>query len=559
MPDGDESNPYHWGAIRDKEQMDGDGDSDSDSDGETEDVSFSSSEPALTPRHKHAQHEAWLPFARFLRRLTGLKDFVYSCAQHLPACVLAALHRHHRRSRLHVRAFSLRSLYHERNQLPDIDPDELALATSPCLYSIHATCGAGSFNLEALDHMIMGSAPGLRRVRIGVYTRGGCLALLESIHAPQKPWQGFYAGPGTADSARQPPTQPAKGRLESLVLSDPFASPGVNAWNNRTDLTLLRRLDLRINSVATINALTALAADNRLRSLQALALSISFPYNPQRNAVVLGHQASDHPTSLLLQALPPLRSLRLTGYFGAATVDAILHRHGPALRKLFLLPNQTDNTSDALLTPRFFRNDNNDNPAPDDPNVPAAVSRPHPEHTPLIHALAAHCPHLTTLTLRIHRHHGRRPEVAAYRALRQLRNLRRATLHLDCRLPASMSPDVDGNEAETVRQVWMNCAVDRALARTIFEVVNGGDKRLERLRLRPEVPSGMLDRLRRAYHNVADWVGESWVCEEVEGSEEGGVKVRGVATMDVLSMLDSQAGMEELDEELFRSRMIDDT
>ncbi|KAK3896562.1 hypothetical protein C8A05DRAFT_39898, partial [Staphylotrichum tortipilum] len=84
--------------------------------------------------------ETWLPFARFLGWLPALTDLVYACTHQVPACLLAALHEHHPRSRLHVRAFSLRSLFQKRDQLHDIDPDERALATSPCLYSIHALC-----------------------------------------------------------------------------------------------------------------------------------------------------------------------------------------------------------------------------------------------------------------------------------------------------------------------------------------------------------------------------------------------------------------------------------
>jgi hypothetical protein len=126
----------------------------------------------LTPQYKQAQREAWLPFAQFLGQLPGLTDLVYACINQIPACVLDALHQHLPRSRLHVRTFSLRSLYQERDQLDDIDPDEYLLATSSCLYSIRAKCKPYdtwrrfSFNLEAVERMVVsGCAPRLRRVR----------------------------------------------------------------------------------------------------------------------------------------------------------------------------------------------------------------------------------------------------------------------------------------------------------------------------------------------------------------------------------------------------------
>ena len=148
---------------------DGNGDND---DSHVRPLIFALAGPPSTETHKRAQHEAWLPFASFLGQLPALKDLVYACTHQVSACLLAALHKHHPRSRLHVRTFSLRSLYQKSDQLHDIDPDELALATSPCLYSIHATCedfdsyGRLSFNMEAIESMVSGAAPSLRRVHL---------------------------------------------------------------------------------------------------------------------------------------------------------------------------------------------------------------------------------------------------------------------------------------------------------------------------------------------------------------------------------------------------------
>ena len=157
------------------EDFSGDGDDD-DEDSPCYDFSVTSAFipdfPHLMPQHKDAQHEAWLPFANFLGQLPGLKDLIYACAHHMPPYVLRALHQHHRRSRLHIRAFSLRSLYQYPDQLDDIDPDKFALVTSPYLYSINANlrfydaCRGADYNWDAVARMVSGFAPALRRVRV---------------------------------------------------------------------------------------------------------------------------------------------------------------------------------------------------------------------------------------------------------------------------------------------------------------------------------------------------------------------------------------------------------
>ncbi|KAK4125535.1 hypothetical protein N657DRAFT_678637 [Parathielavia appendiculata] len=117
------------------------GGNDSDDDDLVPDLSVSLlSMPRFTTEHKQAQHDAWVPFAQFLAQLPGLQDLVYACTSRTPACVPTALHQHHSRSCLHMRAFILSSLDHQQvEQVHGIDPDEFALVTSPCLYRINTT------------------------------------------------------------------------------------------------------------------------------------------------------------------------------------------------------------------------------------------------------------------------------------------------------------------------------------------------------------------------------------------------------------------------------------
>ncbi|KXX78783.1 hypothetical protein MMYC01_204432 [Madurella mycetomatis] len=142
-------------------------------------VGFVGNVPRSTPQHKQAQHEAWLPFERFIGQLPGPKDQVYACKQQISACVLAALHQHHPKSRLHEHDFGLRNVHRYPSHLEDIDADELALATSPCLYSIDgeppiATCCAvqACYSSEAVASMVSGYGLALRRLTAPSFVAG---------------------------------------------------------------------------------------------------------------------------------------------------------------------------------------------------------------------------------------------------------------------------------------------------------------------------------------------------------------------------------------------------
>jgi len=86
----------------------------------------------------------------------------------VPTCVLAALHEHRSLARLHVRTFSIRSLYQEARELNGIDPDELILITSPCLYGICVgyTGHENEIFDEFMKHLRTRYATRLKRVQI---------------------------------------------------------------------------------------------------------------------------------------------------------------------------------------------------------------------------------------------------------------------------------------------------------------------------------------------------------------------------------------------------------
>ncbi len=474
MPDEDEFG-FDAEAPRSRASLAAYGDSDSDTDGDDDDddshfrPEHELVGPLLTETYKQAQHEAWLPFARFLSQLPALKDLVYVCTHQVPACLLAALHEHHPRSRLHVRFFSLRSLYQERDQLHDIDSDELTLATSPCLYSIHATCefydssGPFNFNLDAIESMLSGAAPGLRLAHIHHWSP----QYLAARQTPKLLWRGFF--PESSSAQRVPLTS-----LKTLTLSGKCSDPydQLSAWSNCADFSCLLRLEISCTlSLQALEALASMAAASKFRSLQTLGLLVSSEDRDESNPATL-----DKPTSLFLQSISHLNNLELDGDFGPLTIHAVLHRHGPTLRKLRLLPATNDVTN------------------PENPSSPY--------HNTLAHNVAALCPRLEAIHIRIQRHQGRAEETSAYRALGALPRLRSLTLQLGCAMPPSSDRD------EMIRAILTNCAVDATLARAIFDEVAIGAP-LERLRIEPV---GLEIDVLKGFTQLAQWVARTWVC-----------------------------------------------
>lgn len=118
----------------------------------------------------HQSDPYWTPLARLIDLLPAMTDFVFACPDQLPPCVLEALHRHSVRPRLHMCVFALRSLADA-----EIDPHEVALASSPLLHRIFVyyedTNGYDlqsrpSYRFNAVMDLVTGVAPNLREVRL---------------------------------------------------------------------------------------------------------------------------------------------------------------------------------------------------------------------------------------------------------------------------------------------------------------------------------------------------------------------------------------------------------
>ncbi|KAL2194058.1 hypothetical protein P885DRAFT_80586 [Corynascus similis CBS 632.67] len=447
---------------------------------------------------ERSQDEAWLPFGRFLGQLPALKDLVYACTHQIPLCVLTALHQHHPKSRLHLQTFSLRSLYQYKDELHDIHPDEFALATSPCLYTIRAkyqpwdVYGRFSFNLEALEHIVTSScAPNLKHLHIHYVNPPTSIGLVAAYRAHRKPWKGFFhenSNSPPLDLSHQPSNNVRMRSLETLVLSgncpvfDFVETPGsfdlfsfsydLNAWYCQIDFSVLQRFELNCAvSVETLHALFAIAtANNAFHSLRELALSVR-----REERWANSTDISDPPTSLFIRSLPSLEVLKIDGFFGKETVSVILRRHGQTLRKLHLIPEDISTVGDGDL----------------------------------VHELQQWCPLLENVRLCVRCRQGGPREVAIYRALGQTPRLRRVELLLNCCLPV----DETGDDFARVRKWLVNLAIDEVLARAIFDKISvaAGTPFLKYLRLEMAAFDPHPD-----FEYWSKWLQRDWICERNE-------------------------------------------
>ncbi|ETS85763.1 hypothetical protein PFICI_03788 [Pestalotiopsis fici W106-1] len=484
-------------ARYDREERAGEGsDHDGFFDPPVEPVMVDVAESHLDTQEAKKQHnEAWQPFADFISRLPALRDLVYSCADQVPPCLLAALHQHHPQSRLHVHTFALRSLLQKHDEIRDIDLDEYALITSPCLYSVllytsrgYITTGHVNYNHEALFAMASGVSPGLRHVRTNTIQAGNSPALLRAARAPRPEWRGFFMNNNG--------TTYAKGQLESISIIGQGSSVnlGVAAWARITDFRKLRSLEHATHESTTddLNMLVLMASNGQLGQLRKLSLQLNasqhvYPYMEANLAVLLEH-------------LPPLEELSITGPHGPMSLSAITRHQGASLQKLKLVPDQSTTAGVSTL---------------------AVVDSSH-----LVNQLQRYCPNLRQLELMLPRSKGDEREVALYQALGKFKSLTHLTILLDCCYQQWMNLHSIPPSRELIRDIFINATVDAALARSIFNFICTAD---------PSAPSPL--RVMRssvlwcdyadifgdsAIYNLLSWVGRSWLCQRYPRLDQTG-------------------------------------
>ncbi|KAI1752223.1 hypothetical protein F4782DRAFT_502430 [Xylaria castorea] len=221
----------------------------------------------------------WQVLSQLISRMPGLKDFVYALGDHLDPCILAAIHAVG--CRLHMHCFSLQSFYQPKDRPSDINPDDYALATSPCLHAIvvsHAQFNRDGFvdyHREATLRMVAGAAPNLAHVWLRTRHMSGTLAFQRAIRGPRPPWRGFFPSKEKEDDA-------SMGSLKSLMLHNGLERrENMVTWSHITDLSRLRCLAMSFEMYTprsytatgeSLDTLVELAETGQLASLRSFSL-----------------------------------------------------------------------------------------------------------------------------------------------------------------------------------------------------------------------------------------------------------------------------------------------
>lgn len=429
------------------------------------DSSLGEEDPFVTPE----QNAAWLPVVNLIKTLPNLTKLVYNCRNQFPPSLLNVLHSHRPQCRLYHHTFRLRSL---RPKFDRLDPHELAVATSPCLYSVKLRCshyieeGEPDQNPQAIWELVAGLAPNLKEVSVVYHP----LTAHQYSSGPQD-WQGL---PGFA-----------RGQTGSLtllsvngILPPPVWLPGsLQKWTSHIDFSSLRQLSLggahHSGTRESRHGLTTAA-------LEFLARACSFPKLASLHILLMrrhpvGENVDPHANAKYINAataffdsLRPLRKLSVAGSILPEILDVILSRHGRTVVDLKLCPFEDPW---ARMTDYI-------------PYVPMTITKAQ------ILQINDHCPALESLSIYIKRTMSDASEVGLYTSLARIRPLQSLFLILDCsNWRVCRDPDLEDEawfdeddkkkfegpwralKRGHVRQAFINCAVDETLARSIWDVI----------------------------------------------------------------------------------------
>jgi hypothetical protein len=413
---------------------------------------------------------AWAPIVSLLQAVPHLEDLIYDCQSQFPPSLLSTLHEQHPQCRLHHLTFKFRTLL---RGFPY--PYEMELATSPSLHRLRLiagwrdTDGDDDFNREAVMELAAGLAPNLKDITI-LNLNNITPARLRG--RPRELWHGL---PGY--------TSKAVGSLTSLSLKgySSLESPTLlHKWARHTDFACLKQLTLGECYQADRYSLSGetmkwVAENCSFPQLRALSVFLT------RNDV--WHEKPQYTENAIsfFQTFTSLEDLSIHGPVDIQIMNAILSHHGQSLKKLNL--HISEEGIHYYGGGRERR------------EIPMDITKDQ------ILQIQAQCPILEHLTIPIKRNQSLPSETELYKCFSQMQNLRYLFLILDCSNwrvtrdttytphfneedQTPLEPDLPvkrGNLKETI----INCAVDEALARSIWKTISQekSGRRLQQLRL----------------------------------------------------------------------------
>ncbi|KAJ5267136.1 hypothetical protein N7478_009944 [Penicillium angulare] len=422
------------------------------------------------------EDKKWPPVADLIRKMPQLRDLLYGGLTQFAPCLLEALHQSRPSCRLWLNTFKLNSLWDGDGQ---IDPHELALVSSPCLYSIRSDGFEPwdelpgdhfIFDREAICRIVATLAPCIQEVHVM-----RCYGSHKRHPRPKHRWAKFI------EKAHD--DMPKKGSLRYLSINvnednkgneEDYNGPRwiqrpiMELWEDCTDFSILHTL--RLMSPPSDEVLDFLSRECSFQSLQELELTMS-SYTLSLPSDDLDFiTPSFQPVYQFFSSLPPLSTLIIHGWCSRHTFDYFLAHHGDTLTKLVISPNPST----------------------------GHISQHH------IKQISEFCPNLEELKITIPRNRGLYSEVESYLQIGRIPKLRYLNIELDvtnvklCNrqmdypgvsptlsitAAASSFDNYDLQECPEklggnmvfrngdIREALIDHAIDSALAKSIFETI----------------------------------------------------------------------------------------
>ncbi|KAL2136740.1 hypothetical protein VTI74DRAFT_1781 [Chaetomium olivicolor] len=414
-----------------------------------------------TSTQAYQSNSSWRPLCVLVELLPALTDLVFICYRNqLPPCLLETLHNRSSPPRLKLRLyyFNLRSLAE-----PEIDPHEMALASSPLLHHItvpyaetngYDRQNRPNYHSDAVMDLVRGLAPNLRGVFV-TRAEGGGTDAHGNYLPPPPPWKGFPNGISRRGERRQQ----NRGSLRYLEIYDwGGLRDAIQRWETCTDFAVLQTL--KFSQRMTRDALVFLVERCSFPNLTSLHLSTD-------------DTTSREGVELLRRFFCSLPNLRVLAFSWS----------GP-FQELGSIPFSQYLTRLWLSNKRAI---------PCDKELPLIIRR---------------CPQIEHLSVTLSRSQGRASEASLYRLIGSLPRLRRLELRLAVASEnlglrgLDASPDVaslqshtEANDLDTdaifganqasrlaipkraLYNTLIDAAVDGRLAMAIFKAVSNGKKK----------------------------------------------------------------------------------